>query len=65
MGTKQQSNDGNQCMKDQSIEWSRKLKEKEEALYEHYKDLTRKLLKRKKAEDLLPMLGLDKEGDDD
>lgn len=52
-------------MKDQSIEWSRHLKNKEEALYEHYKSLTRKLLKEKQAEDLLPMLGLDKEGEND
>lgn len=52
-------------MKDQAIEWSRHLKNKEEALYEKYKALTRKLLKRKNAEDLMPMLGLDKEGNDD
>lgn len=52
-------------MKDQSIEWSKHLKEKEEALYEKYKSLTRKLLKKKQAEDLLPVLGLDKEGNDD
>jgi hypothetical protein len=48
-------------MKDQSIEWSRHLKEKEEALHAHYRDLTRKLLEDRNAEDLLPMLGLDKE----
>lgn len=52
-------------MKDQSIEWSKHLKQKEQALYKHYKALTRKLLKRKQAEDLLPMLGLDKEDDND
>lgn len=52
-------------MKDQALEWSKHLKQKEEALYEHYKDLTRKLLKDKQAEDLLPMLGLEKEGNDD
>lgn len=52
-------------MKDQATEWSKHLKQKEEALYNNYKNLTRKLLKQKQAEDLLPMLGLDKEGDDD
>lgn len=50
-------------MKDQATEWSKHLKQKEEALYEKYKALTRKLLKDKQAEDLAPMLGLDKEGE--
>lgn len=48
-------------MKDQATEWSRHLKSKEDALHARYRDITRKLLTDKNAEDLLPMLGLDKE----
>lgn len=65
MGSQQQSNNGGGCVKDQAIEWSKHLKQKEEALYNHYKNLTRKLLIRRKAEDLIPMLGLEKENDND
>jgi hypothetical protein len=48
-------------MKDPQIEWSKLLKQKEEALYEKYKAAARKLLIKRKAEDLLPMLGLEEE----
>ena len=48
-------------MKDQLTEWNKQLKQKEEALYALYKAKVRKLLIRKNAKDLLPMLGLDEE----
>jgi len=35
------------------------MKEKEDAMYEMYKAATRKLLIKHKAEDLIPMLGLE------
>jgi hypothetical protein len=37
------------------------MKEQEDALYETYKAATRSLLIKHKAEDLLPMLGLEEE----
>lgn len=48
-------------MKDQALEWAKHLKSKEDALHARYRDITRNLLAEKDAEDLLPMLGLDKE----
>jgi len=40
---------------------SEAMQQQEEAIYEQYRAATRKLLIKHKAEDLLPMLGLEEE----